>query len=46
MTDQRPLADVLWFSEHPPVKLLCRVKNPISREGDKPAGESSILGAF
>ncbi len=43
---QRPLADFLWFSEYPPVRLLTRTKNPIDREGDKPAGESSILGAF
>lgn len=43
---QRPLADFLWYSEYPPVRLLTRTKNPIDREGDKPAGESSILGAF
>jgi len=43
---QRPLADFLWFSEYPPVRILTRTKNPIDREGDKPAGESSILGAF
>eukprot|EP00597_Dinobryon_sp_UTEXLB2267_P001554 CAMPEP_0170074834 /NCGR_PEP_ID=MMETSP0019_2-20121128/12076_1 /TAXON_ID=98059 /ORGANISM="Dinobryon sp., Strain UTEXLB2267" /LENGTH=359 /DNA_ID=CAMNT_0010285409 /DNA_START=1148 /DNA_END=2228 /DNA_ORIENTATION=- len=44
--NERPLSDFLWFSSSPSVKLLTRPKNPISREGDKPAGESSILKAF
>lgn len=46
LKDQRPLADFLWFSDAPPVKILTRPKNPISSEGEKPAGESSIIGAF
>lgn len=48
LEQSRPLADYLWYSaeNRPPLKLLPRVKNPISREGDKPAGESSIIGAF
>ena len=43
---QRPLADFLWYSSYPSVKLLTRPKNAISREGDKPPGESSVIGAF
>jgi uncharacterized iron-regulated protein len=46
LVDQRPLADFLWFSKSPAVKLLTRPKNPINREGEKPPGESSIIGAF
>ena len=46
LPSQRPLADFVWFSTAPPTRLLTRAKNPISKEGDKPAGESSILGAF
>lgn len=43
---QRPLANFLWFSKYPPLKLLIRTKNPINAEGEKPPGESSILKAF
>lgn len=45
---QRPLVDFIWFGPFSPPasRLLPRVKNPISREGDKPPGESSILRAF
>ena len=47
LKDQRPLADFLWFgSDYPSVRLLTRPKNPISNEGDRPDGESSIIGAF
>jgi hypothetical protein len=46
LKDQRPLAEYLWFSNYPPVKILTRPKNPISAEGEKPPGESSIIGAF
>ena len=46
LKDQRPLADFLWYSRSPPVRLLTRPKNPINSEGEKPPGESSILGAF
>ena len=46
LKDQRPLGDFLWYSKSPPVKILTRPKNPINNEGDKPAGESSIIGAF
>lgn len=46
LKDQKPLAEYLWFSSYPPVKILTRTKNPISAEGEKPAGESSIIGAF
>jgi hypothetical protein len=46
LKDQRPLAEYIWFSDYPPVKILTRTKNPISAEGEKPAGESSIIGAF
>eukprot|EP00607_Mallomonas_marina_P010891 CAMPEP_0182421186 /NCGR_PEP_ID=MMETSP1167-20130531/6450_1 /TAXON_ID=2988 /ORGANISM="Mallomonas Sp, Strain CCMP3275" /LENGTH=420 /DNA_ID=CAMNT_0024598055 /DNA_START=276 /DNA_END=1538 /DNA_ORIENTATION=- len=46
LKDQRPLADFLWFSDFPPVKLLTRPKNAINAEGEKPPGESSILKAF
>jgi hypothetical protein len=46
LKDQRPLADFLWFSKSPPVKILTRPKNAINNEGDKPPGESSIIGAF
>ena len=44
--NQRSLADYIWFSSSPAVKLLTRKKNAISSEGDKPAGEGSILKAF
>ena len=43
---QKPLADYLWFSDSPPSKILTRPKNAISKEGDQPEGESSIIGAF
>ena len=46
LKDQKPLADFLWFTDSPPVKILTRPKNPINNEGEKPAGESSIIGAF
>lgn len=46
LKDQRQLADFLWFSNSPPVKILTRPKNAINYEGDKPPGESSIIGAF
>lgn len=46
LKDQKPLADFLWFSTSPIVKILTRPKNPISAEGEKPPGESSIIGAF
>jgi hypothetical protein len=46
LKDQKPLANFIWFTNDPVVKLLTRPKNPISKEGDKPAGESSILKAF
>jgi hypothetical protein len=46
LKDQKPLAEYLWFSNFPPVKILTRTKNPISAEGEKPPGESSIIGAF
>ena len=46
LKDQKPLADFIWFSDSPPVKILTRPKNPINAEGEKPAGESSIIGAF
>lgn len=46
MRTQRPIADFLWFSDYPSVKILTRMKNPINKEGEKPPGESSILGAF
>ena len=46
LKDQRPLADFLWYSRSPAVKLLTRMKNPIHREGGKPDGEWSILGVF
>jgi len=44
--NQRLLADFIWFSSSPAVKLLTRKKNAISAEGDKPSGEGSILKAF
>lgn len=46
LKDQRLLSDYVWFSNYPPLKLLARKKNPINKEGDKPPGESSIIGAF
>ena len=46
LKDQLPLGNYLWFSDSPPVKILTRPKNPVSAEGEKPAGESSIIGAF
>ena len=46
LKDQKPLADFLWFTDSPPVKILTRPKNAINAEGEKPAGESSIIGAF
>ena len=51
--DEISICYIMLFSPHtcqkpndPVVKLLTRPKNPISKEGDKPAGESSILKAF
>jgi len=46
LPEQRMLADFVWFSKEPPLKLLTRPKNPINKEGDKPPGESSVIGAF
>ena len=46
LKDQKPLADFLWFTDSPPVKILTRPKNAINAEGEKPAGESSSIGAF
>ena len=46
LKEQRPLSNYLWFSNSPPIKILTRPKNPISAEDEKPAGESSIIGAF
>ena len=46
LPESRPLADYIWFSEIPQLKLLTRPKNPINNEGDKPPGESSIIKAF
>jgi hypothetical protein len=46
LPEQRPLADYLWFAQSPSVRLLTHCKNAVSREGAKPAGEFSILGAF
>ena len=46
LKDQRPLANYLWFSKYPPVNILTRMKNPINAEGEKPPGESSVIGAF
>jgi hypothetical protein len=43
---QRPFANFIWFDESPRVKLLTRPKNPISKEGEKPPGEGSVLGVF
>jgi hypothetical protein len=46
LPNHRPLSDFIWYSDYPAVKLLTRMKNPIDREGDRPSGESSILGVF
>ena len=46
LQDSEVIADYLWFDSSPPSKLLPRVKNPINREGDRPPGESSVIGAF
>lgn len=46
LPEQRPLGDYLWYPTSPPVRLLTHMKNAISREGSKPAEETSILGAF
>ena len=46
LKDQKPLSNFLWFADYPKVKLLTRPKNAISKEGEKPPGESSIIGAF
>jgi hypothetical protein len=47
LADSKPLADFVWFGPaYPPLRVLVRTKNAISREGEKPAGESSIIGAF
>ena len=42
----RPLADYVWFTSSPPSRVITKAKNSIIREGDRPAGESSVLGAF
>ena len=42
----RPLADYIWFSDYPEIKLLTNMQNPIDAEGQRPAGESSIFGVF
>lgn len=39
-------ADFVFFSRSPPLYLLSRAKPPIDREGQKPAGEESLLGVF
>lgn len=44
--NDRTISDFLWFSDWPAVKLLTRPQNPISREGEKPDGQTSILGVF
>ena len=46
LPDQRMLADFIWFSEEPSLQILTRPKNAISAEGEKPPGESSVIGAF
>ncbi len=46
LNEQRPLANYLWFSDAPPLKLITRPKNAISKEGERPPGESSVIGAF
>jgi hypothetical protein len=46
LADNNVIADYLWFSKAPPAKLLPRVKNAVNREGDRPPGESSVIGAF
>jgi len=46
LVDQRPLANYLWYSDSPRSSLLTRAKNPVNNEGEKPSGESSIIGAF
>lgn len=46
LDESRPLADYIWFSTFPESKLLTRPKNPVNNEGEKPPGESSIIGAF
>lgn len=46
LPDMRPLADYIWFSEYPEIKLLTNMQNPIDAEGQRPAGESSIFGVF
>lgn len=46
LDESRPLADYIWFSNYPESKLLTRPKNAVNNEGEKPPGESSIIGAF
>jgi hypothetical protein len=46
LPSSRPLCDFIWYTSSPPSRVLSRTKNPISREGDRPEGESSVLGAF
>lgn len=40
------LADYIYFTQSPSIKLLTHLKNPIDREGSKPPGEDSVLGVF
>jgi hypothetical protein len=46
LDESRPLANYIWYTDFPPIKILTRMKNPINREGQKPPGEASIIGAF
>ena len=38
--------DFIWYTSSPPSRVLTRTKNAINKEGDRPDGESSVLGAF
>eukprot|EP00981_Chlorochromonas_danica_P010639 scaffold3296_cov159-Ochromonas_danica.AAC.6 len=40
------LADYIYFTQSPSIKLLIHLKNPVDREGSKPPGEDSVLGVF
>jgi hypothetical protein len=40
------LADFLLYADSPAVRIIPRMKNGISREGEKPPGEDSVLKAF
>lgn len=46
LKNQRPFSNFIWFDASPQVKLLTRPKNAISKEGEKPPGEGSVLGVF